>query len=55
MLYEELTASVEQAGQRDLAFWRVEDILLLNLHPRQFAPLAAEFIAPPRELFFFRQ
>jgi len=55
MLYEELTASVEQAGQRDLAFWRVEDILFSTFTHGSSRRWLPSFIAPPRELFFFRQ
>src|SRR5262249_32815188 len=52
VLDEELTAPVEQFGKRDLAFRRIENVFLLNLHPRQLAPVVAEFIAQPRDLFF---
>jgi hypothetical protein len=55
VLDEELAASVEQVGERDLAFRRVEDVLFLNLHPRLLAPLAAELIALPCEIFLLAE
>jgi hypothetical protein len=51
VLDEELAASVEQVGERDLAFRRVEDVLFLNLHPRQLAALPAQLISQPGKFF----
>jgi len=37
-----LTAPGEEVGERHLALGRVEEIILLDLDPRQGAPLDAE-------------
>jgi len=40
-----LAFAAEQIGQRLLAAWRVEQVIFIDLLPRQLAPLAAQRIA----------
>src|SRR4029450_6875593 len=54
MLDEELAASVEQIGQCHLALRRVEDVLLLDLHPGQRTALGGQSVARPRQLLLLR-
>ena len=49
MLDDQLDAAVEKIGERLLAVRPVEDILLLDLDPRQLAPSGAELVAQPGE------
>ncbi|KAG0505898.1 MAG: hypothetical protein Udaeo_07340 [Candidatus Udaeobacter sp.] len=42
---EKLAAPVKQLGQRDLAFRRVENVLLVDLYPRQRATFRGQLIA----------
>jgi hypothetical protein len=44
-LDEKLTGPIEQLSQRPLAFRSVENILLVDLHPRQRSTLAANWSA----------
>src|ERR1700728_2039132 len=50
-----LATAAEQIRQRLLPIRSFEDIFLLNFFPRQLAPQTAQFIAHPREFFFFCQ
>src|SRR4029450_7977913 len=45
VLDEKLAATIKQLGQRDLAFRRVERILLVDLYPRQRATCRGQWIA----------
>ena len=45
---DQLAAPVEEVGERDLALGRVENVILLDLHPGQLAPLGAQLVASPR-------
>jgi hypothetical protein len=55
MMDDELTASIEQVGERHLALGRVEDIVLLDLDPGQGAPLGAQAVARPHVLLLLDQ
>jgi hypothetical protein len=55
MMDDELTASIEQVGERHLALGRVEDIVLLELDPGQGAPLGAQAVARPHVLLLLDQ
>ena len=55
MLDEKLAASVEKVSERHLPFWRVEDVILLDLHPGQGATLDGQFVAQSRELLFLAE
>jgi hypothetical protein len=48
MLDKELAAAVEQVGQRHLALWCVEDVLLLHPDPRELPPLPIDLVARSR-------
>ncbi len=48
---DELTAALEQIGERRFAGFGVEDIGLLDAHPRQFAPLSGKVVVQTRERF----
>src|SRR5205823_4167816 len=52
---DELTAAVEEIGQRLLSVRAVEKVVLLHTLPRQLAAAAAQLIALPREFLFLRQ
>jgi hypothetical protein len=52
MIDDQLTASVEEIGQRLLAVLAVEDILLVDLDPRQLATLGAQCVSLMREFLF---
>src|SRR5262249_3956767 len=49
MLDDQLAASAEEVGERLLSVGSVEHVSLLDLHPRQLAPLGAQAIAQPGE------
>jgi hypothetical protein len=51
----ELAPVCEKLGQRLLASGTIEDVLLINLLPREFAPLPVQFVPLPREFLFLRQ
>ena len=55
MLDDQLAAAVEEVGEGLLPVRAVEHILLFELDPGQFAPLRAQLVAQPRELFLLRQ
>jgi hypothetical protein len=55
MMDDELTASVEQVSERQLALRRGEDIDLLDLDPGQSAPLGAQAVARPHVLLLLDQ
>lgn len=44
---KELGSAGEQISQRPLGAGRIEDVLLVDLHPRQRPPLPGEFVAAP--------
>ena len=52
---DQLAAAVEEVGERLAAVRAVEDILLLDSLPRQFAALSGEGFALPGEGFFLAQ
>ena len=45
MLDDELAVVAEQVGEPLLALGRVEHVGLLDLHPRQFAPVCCDHVA----------
>src|SRR5947209_10273767 len=49
MMDDQLAVAAEQLGEPLLSCRSVEDILLLDLHPRQRAPLRVDQIAHPGE------
>ena len=51
----QLTAAVEEIGQRFFAFGSVEDVILLDFQPRKLASFGAELIASVGEGFFLFQ
>src|SRR5271156_4557810 len=53
MVDDQLAAACEQLVERLFARWSVEHVALVDLDPRKFAALAAEFIAPMSELLLF--
>ena len=55
MVDDQLTAAIEELGERLLAFRPVEDVLLLHPHPGQLAALPAQLIAEPGEFLFLFQ
>ena len=55
MIDDELAPLFEEFGQRLLAARPVEDVLLVNLLPWEFAPLPAQFVPQPREFLFLRE
>ena len=52
MINDQLSASVEQVGERFFAVWSVEHVVLLDLDPGQLATLGTQLIAQPGEFFF---
>src|SRR5690349_7476092 len=52
MLDDQLAAAVEQIGQGRLSGRRVERVGLVDLDPRQRAPLGAQAVAQSRHLLF---
>jgi hypothetical protein len=55
MLHQELAAAFKQVGERSPALLRIEQIVLLQAHPRQRAALARDLVAEPRQLLLVRQ
>ncbi len=55
MVDDELTAAVEEIGQRLAAVRSLEDVLLVHRFPRQIAAPLGQTIAEASELFLFRQ
>src|SRR5262249_43799058 len=55
MIDDQLAASVEEVGERFLAVRPLEDVLLVDLDPGQFAPLGAHPVAHPGKLFLVGQ
>src|SRR5437867_10924611 len=55
MITNQLAASLAQIGQRLFSVWSVEEILLLDLGHRQFAPRRIKRVALASELLFPRQ
>src|SRR6059036_262757 len=55
MIDNQLAASGEKVGQRLLAIWPVEYVVLFHLDPGQVAPLGAQLIAQPGEFLFLDQ
>src|ERR1051326_6149827 len=50
---DQLAAAVEQFGQAFLTFWRLEDVIFVDLHPREFASLGGESVSGVSSRFFF--
>jgi hypothetical protein len=50
-----LAAAFEQLGERSLALGRVEDVVLLDAHPRQRAALVRDLVAQARQFLLARQ
>jgi hypothetical protein len=50
-----LAAAIKQIGQTLFAVGSVENIILLDFHPRQAAALLTEFILKAREFLFFKK
>ena len=55
VLHQQLAAAFEQVGERAPALGRVEDVVLLDAHPRQRAALAGDLVAQARQFLFARQ
>jgi len=49
---EQLAAAGEEIGERFFSGWPVENILLLDSFPGEFAALFAKFVAQARQLLF---
>src|SRR6476646_3176146 len=52
MVDDQLAASFEEIGQCDLPVRTVENVLLVDFHPREGATLGGELIAHPGKAFF---
>jgi hypothetical protein len=52
MVDNRLAAAGEELSERLLAVWLVEDLILLDYGPGQFAPLSAQLIAQTGEFLF---
>src|SRR6266403_1451604 len=55
VLHQQLAATSEQFGERAPALGRVENVVLIDAHPRQRAALASDLVAEARQLLFVRQ
>src|ERR1700730_18716616 len=55
MVDDQLTASVEQVSERFLAVGGIENVVLLNLDPRQLAPLGAHLVTQTGKCLFLLQ
>jgi len=55
VLHQQLAATVKQFGERAPALGRVENVVLVDAHPRQRAALAGDLVAQVRQLLFARQ
>lgn len=55
LLHQQLAAAVEKFGKRARALGRVEDIVLVDAHPGQRAPLGGEPVAQMRQFLFMHQ
>src|SRR5687768_5826039 len=55
VLDDELAASLEEAGQADLAVRSLEDVVLVDPHHRQPAPVSVEGVPGPGELLLSRE
>ena len=55
VLHQQLAAAVEQVGERAPALGRVEDVVLVDAHPRQRAALAGDLVAQARQFLLARQ
>src|SRR5262245_54948976 len=53
MVDDQLAAAIEKVPKSQVAVWAIKEILLIDPHPWQFAPLPAQSVALPGELFFF--
>src|SRR5689334_17934155 len=52
MVDNQLLSAREQFAQALLTIRTLKGVFLIDPHPRQFAPLAAQLIPQPREFFF---
>ena len=55
VLHQQLAPAFEQVGERAPALGRVEDVVLLDAHPRQRAALAGDLVAQARQFLLARQ
>jgi len=55
VLHQQLAATFEQFGERATALGRVENVILVDAHPRQRPPLAGDLVTQPRQVLFARQ
>lgn len=55
MLDQQLTAAVEQVGERTLAVARVEFVILVDTHPWQRPTLGGDLVAQTRQFLFTLQ
>ena len=55
VLHQQLPAIFEQLGECAPALGRVENVVLIDAHPRQRAALAGYLVAQARQLLFVRQ
>ena len=52
VVHDQLRTAVEQVGERGFALLGVEDVVLVDAHPRQLSPLAGEVVVQARQLLF---
>src|ERR1700692_4490684 len=55
MLHQQLPATFEQFSERAPPLGRVENVVLIDAHPRESAALAGYLVAQARQLLFVRQ
>src|SRR3979490_3116715 len=55
MIDDQLATSLEEIAERLLAVGRVENVVLLDLHPRQLASLGAHLVTEPGEFLLLAQ
>ena len=55
VLHQQLAAAFEQLGERAPTLGPVEDVVLIDAHPRQRAALAGDLVAQARQLLLVRQ
>src|SRR3546814_3698741 len=55
VLHQQLPAALEQVGKAAPALGCVENVILVDAHPRQRAALAGDPVTQVRQFFFLRQ
>ncbi|NYJ15087.1 hypothetical protein GGI64_006192 [Rhizobium leguminosarum] len=55
MIDQKLAAAVKEIGERLLSLGRVEDVILIDLHPGQRQPFGVDAVAQLRRLLFLQQ